>query len=62
MRKLVFPPSEMGRAVSKKVLIDFEVVAVGNASHRENMLDTQKSKQLITTSKCQPPFAICVFV
>lgn len=28
-----FPPSEPGWALSKSVLIDFEVAAVGNASH-----------------------------
>lgn len=32
--RISFPPFEPGRAVSKKVLTDFEVVAVGNASHR----------------------------
>lgn len=34
VERISFPPSEPGRAVSKRVLIDFEVVAVGNASHR----------------------------
>lgn len=38
-----FSPSEPGRALGESVLIDFEVVAVGNASHGLNMLDTQKS-------------------
>lgn len=32
--RISFPPSEPGRAVCQRVLIDFEVVAVGNASHR----------------------------
>lgn len=36
-------PSAPGRALGESVLIDFEVVAVGNASHGLNMLDTQKS-------------------
>lgn len=34
VRKWVFPPSVSGRPVSKKVLIDFEEVAVGNAPHQ----------------------------
>lgn len=46
-----FSPSELGRAVSIRALIDLEAVAAGIASHCWNMLDTQKSWELITTSK-----------